>query len=175
MTANRGQRRTFSQLRSSLHAQNVQTKVGAISGEEASNLSNAPFSTCSRYYSFSRSARHVDSARHWYRSAALGECRLAHARAFHSGFADSYGGGSRFLYCRRGRQRIAGITEGADRHLYGGGQNERRHAHVPATCNPPAPATTCTNTALPIFDRELSLSRNGVERDAGTRPALVDA
>jgi len=35
------------------------------------------------------------------------------------------------------------------------------------TCTPVAPATTCSPAALPIFDRELSLSGNATQRDAG--------
>ncbi len=38
---------------------------------------------------------------------------------------------------------------------------------APAACTPVPPATTCTNTALPIFDRQLSLSANATARDAG--------
>jgi IPT/TIG domain len=36
--------------------------------------------------------------------------------------------------------------------------------NVPAACTP---AATCTNQALPIYDRELSLSANAIARDAG--------
>jgi hypothetical protein len=39
--------------------------------------------------------------------------------------------------------------------------------NVPAACTPVAPATTCATPALPIFDRQLSLSGNSIERDAG--------
>src|SRR6266404_9721564 len=39
--------------------------------------------------------------------------------------------------------------------------------NAPATCTPVPPATTCTTTALPIYDRELSLSGNATARDAG--------
>src|SRR5271169_1814391 len=39
--------------------------------------------------------------------------------------------------------------------------------NVPAICTPVAPATTCTTSALAVFDRELSLSGNAIERDAG--------
>ena len=38
---------------------------------------------------------------------------------------------------------------------------------VPAACTPVPPATTCTSTALPVFDRELSLSGNATGRDEG--------
>jgi hypothetical protein len=37
----------------------------------------------------------------------------------------------------------------------------------PAACTPVASATTCTPNAFPIYDRELSLSGNATERDAG--------
>jgi len=39
--------------------------------------------------------------------------------------------------------------------------------NVPAACTPVAPATTCTNPAIPVFDRELSLSANAISRDSG--------
>ena len=39
--------------------------------------------------------------------------------------------------------------------------------NVPAACVPVPPATACTNNALPIFDRELSLSGNAINRDSG--------
>jgi hypothetical protein len=39
--------------------------------------------------------------------------------------------------------------------------------NAPPACTPVAPATTCTTSALPVFDRELSLSGNGTGRDAG--------
>src|SRR5882672_8187644 len=39
--------------------------------------------------------------------------------------------------------------------------------NAPAACTPVPPATTCTTTALPIYDRELSLSGNATARDAG--------
>src|SRR5580692_6085415 len=39
--------------------------------------------------------------------------------------------------------------------------------NVPAACTPVAPATTCTNSAIPVFDRELSLSANAIGHDAG--------
>jgi hypothetical protein len=38
---------------------------------------------------------------------------------------------------------------------------------INAVCTPVAPATTCTNSAFPVYDRELSLSGNASERDAG--------
>ena len=38
---------------------------------------------------------------------------------------------------------------------------------VPAACSPVAPATTCSNAALPIYDRELSLSANATGRNGG--------
>jgi hypothetical protein len=39
--------------------------------------------------------------------------------------------------------------------------------NAPAACVPVSPATTCTTPALPIYDRELSLSGNAINRDAG--------
>jgi uncharacterized repeat protein (TIGR01451 family) len=39
--------------------------------------------------------------------------------------------------------------------------------NVPPACTPVPPATTCTNPALPIFDRQLSLSANTTARDSG--------
>jgi Bacterial Ig domain len=39
--------------------------------------------------------------------------------------------------------------------------------NAPAACTPVAPATTCTTSALPVYDRELSLSTNGVGHDSG--------
>ncbi|MHB8721757.1 MAG: choice-of-anchor D domain-containing protein [Steroidobacteraceae bacterium] len=39
--------------------------------------------------------------------------------------------------------------------------------NAPAVCTAVAPATTCVNPALPIFDRELSLSANQINRDGG--------
>ena len=39
--------------------------------------------------------------------------------------------------------------------------------NAPAACTPVAPATTCTGVALPVYDRELSLSGNAINRDAG--------
>jgi len=39
--------------------------------------------------------------------------------------------------------------------------------NAPAACTPVPPATTCTTPALPIYDRELSLSANAVSRDGG--------
>jgi len=39
--------------------------------------------------------------------------------------------------------------------------------NAPQACTPVSPATTCTTPALPIFDRELSLSGNASLRDAG--------
>jgi len=38
---------------------------------------------------------------------------------------------------------------------------------INAVCTPVAPAITCTNAAFPVYDRELSLSGNSSERDAG--------
>ena len=38
---------------------------------------------------------------------------------------------------------------------------------APAACTPVLPATTCTSQALPIYDRELSLSGNSISRDSG--------
>jgi hypothetical protein len=38
--------------------------------------------------------------------------------------------------------------------------------NAPAACTPVPPAT-CTNSALPVFDRQLSLSGNAIDRDAG--------
>ncbi len=37
----------------------------------------------------------------------------------------------------------------------------------PATCTPATPGTTCTMRALPVFDRQLSLSGNSTARDGG--------
>jgi len=39
--------------------------------------------------------------------------------------------------------------------------------NAPVACVPVSPATSCTNTALPIYDRELSLSANANMRNAG--------
>jgi hypothetical protein len=39
--------------------------------------------------------------------------------------------------------------------------------NVPAACTPVSPATTCVNPALPVYDRELSLSGNATARDSG--------
>ena len=39
--------------------------------------------------------------------------------------------------------------------------------NVPPACTPVPPATTCATTALPIYDRELSLSSNAIGRDSG--------
>jgi hypothetical protein len=41
--------------------------------------------------------------------------------------------------------------------------------NVPAAvaCTPVPPATTCSTPALPVYDRELSLSGNAIDRDAG--------
>src|ERR1700722_13579986 len=39
--------------------------------------------------------------------------------------------------------------------------------NAPAACVPVSPATSCTTPALPIYDRELSLSGNAFNRDAG--------
>ena len=39
--------------------------------------------------------------------------------------------------------------------------------NAPAACTPVAPATTCTAQALPVYDRELSLSGNSINRDTG--------
>ncbi len=38
--------------------------------------------------------------------------------------------------------------------------------HAPATCTPVTPATSC-NAAIPVYDRELSLSANAISRDSG--------
>ena len=39
--------------------------------------------------------------------------------------------------------------------------------NAPAACTPVSPSTTCTMPALPIYDRELSLSGNAIAREAG--------
>ena len=38
---------------------------------------------------------------------------------------------------------------------------------APPVCTPVAPATTCSNSSLAVYDRELSLSGNSVNRDSG--------
>jgi hypothetical protein len=39
--------------------------------------------------------------------------------------------------------------------------------NVPAPCVVVSPATSCANVAIPVYDRELSLSGNAIDRDAG--------
>src|ERR1700688_1691768 len=62
---------------------------------------------------------------------------------------------------------LPGVTRVQSEVFLAAGKTYDVMVNVPAACTPVPPATTCTTTALPVFDRQLSLSGNATARDSG--------
>ena len=62
---------------------------------------------------------------------------------------------------------LPGVTRVQSEVFLAAGKTYDVMVNVPAACTPVLPATTCTTTALPVFDRQLSLSGNATARDSG--------
>ena len=63
--------------------------------------------------------------------------------------------------------RLPGLTRVQSEVFMAAGKTYDVMIDAPAACTPVAPAITCSSPALPIFDRELSLSANMIGRDGG--------
>jgi Bacterial Ig domain len=62
---------------------------------------------------------------------------------------------------------LPGVTRVQSEVFLAAGKTYDVMVNVPAACTPVPPATACTTTALPVFDRQLSLSGNATARDTG--------
>lgn len=62
---------------------------------------------------------------------------------------------------------LPGLTRVQNEVFMAAGKTYDVMINAPAACTVVAPATTCANSALPIYDRELSLSANATARDGG--------